>query len=218
VHREVAIRGLTLIPLAALLLMPLTASATVAWADRSGRAASQSTVPVQFTVVDTVTGRTSRGSIGTFTASGLVCPSGTFADVEATIGINTERTCDDGSGAFDSNVRPGRGANPWLLIPGSTERYTSLRGRGDWYAVRTSFTAHDDVTSNAVVFRLSIRAGATTLAKRTGITTGEARSFVLKLKPPKAARQLMLTLTLVDPVGNTRTIRRTRRLPHRLLR
>ena len=256
-HREVAIRGLTLIPLAALLLMPLTASATVAWADRSGRAASQSTVPVQFTVVDTVTGRTSRGSIGTFTASGLVCLSGTFADVEATIGINTERTCDDGTGAFDSNVRPGRGANPWLLIPGGTERYTSLRGRGDClvssgppivrtcqflgafddvapsgtvsrftvspaskhrYAVRTSFTAHDDVTSNAVVFRLSIRAGATTLAKRTGITTGEARSFVLRLKPPKAARQLMLTLTLVDPVGNTRTIRRTRRLLHRLLR
>ncbi len=256
-HREVAIRGLTLIPFAALLLVPLTASATVAWADRSGRAAPQSTVPVQFRVVDTVTGRTSRGSIGTFSASGLVCPSGTFADVEATIGINTERTCDDGSGAFESNIRPGRGANPWLLTPGGTGRYTSLRGRGDClvsggppivrtcqflgafddvapsatvsrftvsparehtYAVRTSFTARDDVTSNAVVFKLSIRTGATTLAKRAGITTGEARSFVLKVKPSKAARQLMLDLRLVDPVGNTRTIRRTRRLPHQLLR
>jgi hypothetical protein len=253
---EDAMRGLTLIPLAALLLMPLTASAAVGWADRSGRAAPQSTVPVQFTVVDTVTGRTSRGSIGTFTASGLVCPSGTFADVEATIGINTERTCDDGSGAFDSNVRPGRGANPWLLTPGGTGRYTSLRGRGDclvssgppivrtcqflgafddvapsatvsrftvspaskhMYAVRTSFTARDDVMGNAVLFRLSIRAGARALAKRTGTTTGEAKSFGLRVKPPRAARRLTLTLSLVDPVGNTRTIRRTRQLPHRLL-
>ena len=249
-------RGLLLMPLAALLLMPAPVSATSPWSRRSDRAAPQSTAPVQFTVVDTVTGRSSRGSIGTFSASGLVCPSGTFADVEATIGINTEHTCGDGSGVFDSNIRPGRGGNPWLLTPGGTGRYSSLRGRGDClvsfgppivrtcqflgafddvapsatvsrftvsparkhtYTVRTSFTARDDVMGNAASFRLSIRAGGTTLATRTGRTTGEARSFVLRLKPPKAVRQLTLALRLVDPVGNTRTIRRTRRLPHRLL-
>jgi hypothetical protein len=71
---------------------------------------------------------------------------------------------------------------------------------------------------NAVAFRLSIRVGARTLARRTGTTTGEAKSFGLRVKPPRAARRLTLTLTLVDPVGNTRTIRRARRLPHRFLR
>jgi len=105
------------------------------------------------------------------------------------------------------------------VAPSATvSRFTVSPAREHTYAVRTSFTARDDVTSNAVVFKLSIRTGATTLAKRAGITTGEARSFVLKVKPSKAARQLMLDLRLVDPVGNTRTIRRTRRLPHQLLR
>jgi hypothetical protein len=184
-------------------------------------------------------------------ASGLVCPSGTFADAN-TVGIKlvTKHTCGDSSGAFDSFLRAASQTQTWRLN-GGTGPYTTLRGHGQCqlnqdntvrtcqfvaafddvaptgtvttftvsraagkraHTVRAAFTAQDDVAGNAVAFRLGIRAGSRTLATRSGTTTGEAKSFVLKVKAPKGARQLMLTLKLTDPVGNTRTIRRTSRL------
>jgi len=229
-----------------------TASTTAASSHRSASAAS--TAPAQFTVVDTVTGSGENGYTGTFTSSGLICPSGTWKDTESTGGINTEHACPDGSGVIDSILRTGVGV--WYFT-GGTGRYTTLRGGGNCrvsegppivrtcqflaafddvapsatltrlavsptssmhrHTVHTSFTARDDVAGNAVHYKLIIRAGSKTLARRTGTTTGEAKSFALKLKAPRAARELTLALTLADPVGNTRTIRRTRRLPNRRL-
>jgi len=240
-------KGLPIALIAMLLAAAATATATFASSDR----ASLSSVPQQITVVDTVTGQSGLGATGTFTASGLVCPSGTFADTN-TVGIKlvTKHTCGDSSGAFDSSLRAASPTQTWRLT-GGTGPYTTLHGHGQCqvnqnntvrtcqfvaafddvaptgtvttftvsraagkraHTVRASFTAQDDVAGNAVAFKLSLRAGSRTLATRSGTTTGEAKSFVLKVKAPKGARQLTLTLKLTDPVGNTRTIRRTRRL------
>jgi hypothetical protein len=238
----------------------LTAMLLAAAAMATGTFASSrtplSSAPQQITIVDTATGQTSNGDTGTFTASGLTCPSGTFADTN-TVGIKlvTKHTCGDASGAFDSFLRA-VGPQTWRFA-GGTSAYSTLRGHGQCqiaegppitrtcrflaafddvaptgtvskftvsrapgkraYAVHTSFTAHDDVAGNAVAFKLRLRVGSRTLATRSGTTIGEAKSFVLKVKAPKSGRQLTLMLTLTDPVGNTRTIKRTRRLPHRAL-
>jgi len=212
----------------------------------------QSTPPQQITIVDTATGHTANGYTGTFTASGLVCPSGTWADNETTVAISTEHTCGDGSGVFESKLYASVGM--WTLT-GGTGRYATLRGHGPQcqldegppvvrtcqllaafddvassatitrftasssahrhaYLVKISFVAKDDVAGNTVAFKLVVRAGSRSLARR-GTTSGQTESFALVLKAPKAARQLTMTLTLVDPVGNTRTIVRRERLPGR---
>jgi hypothetical protein len=210
-------RELIPIPLAALLLTgAATASAT---SHRIG--APQSTAPLQITAVD----QSGAGSTGTFTASGLVCPSGTFEDTETPVSIATVHTCGDGSGTVDSFHRTSTGVQVWTFT-GGTGPYNTLHGRRECelsggppvvrscqflaafddvaptatvtrfaispasrkhtYKVYTSFGAHDDVAGNVVGFKLSIRAGSRTLAKRTGTTSSEAKSFVLEVKAPKA--------------------------------
>jgi hypothetical protein len=243
-------RRLIPIPLAALLL----AGAAMASATSHRIAAPQSTAPLQITVVETVTGHSTRGSTGPFTAWGLVCASGTFEDTETPVSISTVHTCLDGSGTFDSFHRTSTGVQSWTFT-GGTGAYAALRGNGSCqvaggppivrtcqflaayddvapsatierfsvspaagrrtYTVRTTFMAQDDVAGNAVDFKLSVRAGSKTLARKTGTTSGAAESFRLKVKTPKAARKLTLALTLADPVGNTRTVHRTKRLPRR---
>jgi hypothetical protein len=228
------------------------ASATVAPFEGSSRSASQSAPPSRITIVDTATAHEPNGYTGTFTASGLVCPSGTWSETEAPVGINTEHVCADGTGGFDSDLRTGRvhlwrfngGTGPYLSLRGAGDcavhdpgngmivrtcqffaafddvapsvkitRFSVSAGRGSTVKVRLSFVARDDVLENAVRFRLRIRAGSRTLATRRGSATGELRSFAATGKPPKAARNLTVALTLVDPLANTRAVSRTKRLP-----
>jgi hypothetical protein len=92
-------------------------------------------------------------------------------------------------------------------------RLSVSAGRDSTVKVRLSFVARDDVPENAVRFSLRIRAGSKTLATRRGSTTRAIRSFAVTGKPPKAARNLTLALTLVDPLANTHSVRRTKRLP-----
>jgi hypothetical protein len=94
-----------------------------------------------------------------------------------------------------------------------TRLSVSAGGRDSTVKVRLSFVARDDVPENAVRFSLRIRAGSKTLATRRGSTTRAIRSFAVTGKPPKAARNLTLALTLVDPLANTHSVRRTKRLP-----
>jgi hypothetical protein len=204
----------------------------------------QSTAPEQITIVDTVTAQTGSGPSGTFTASGLVCPTGTFADVEIPIRISTTRTCDDGSGEFVA-----RGGGLYTVSDG-TGHYVNLRGRGQCHVdfgppivrtcqflaafddvapsaaitrftaaraphgcrVKTSFRSSDDVLENQVSYKLSVAAGSRVLAARHGTVSGQSTAFVLTVKPPKSTRKLTVILRVTDPVGNTRTIRRSRAL------
>jgi hypothetical protein len=208
----------------------------------------QSTAPQQITIADTVTAQTSSGNSGTFTASGLVCPTGTFTGVESPVSDATTRTCDDGSGAFVAKGFASQGG--LYTISDGTGSYANLRGRGQChvdfgppivrtcqflaafdnvapsaaiarltatrvphgYRVKTSFTSSDDVPANQVSYKLSVAAGSRVLAARHGMVSGQSKAFALTVKPPKSARKLTVILKVTDPVGNTRTIRRSRAL------
>jgi hypothetical protein len=69
---------------------------------------------------------------GTFTASEPLCSSGTWKDIEATIGVKTVQTCADGSGIFEFSVV---GLTSWRFTGGGTRRYTTLRGSGTCHLV-----------------------------------------------------------------------------------
>lgn len=81
--------------------------------------------------------------------------------------------------------------------------------------IKASFDGADDVAGNAVRFKLGIRAGAHVLATRSGTATSAPASFSLAIRPPKTARKLTLRVTLIDPLGNARTLVRTAALRRR---
>ncbi|MEK6273743.1 MAG: hypothetical protein AABM30_00220 [Actinomycetota bacterium] len=66
-------------------------------------------------------------STGTFTAAEPLCPSGTFKDIEAAIGLKSVHTCTDGSGTFEFEAI---GNSPGSFTGGGTGRYATLRGSG----------------------------------------------------------------------------------------
>ena len=75
--------------------------------------------------------------------------------------------------------------------------------------VRVAFVAHDDVAGNPVRFRLSVRAGTKVLGRRRGSTTGTKSVIFRSVKVPVRTHRVALTLTLADPLGNSRTVRRS---------
>jgi hypothetical protein len=121
----------------------------------------QSTAPEQITIVDTVTGQADRGKTGKLTASALVCPTGTFADVETPIAIQSTQTCGDGSGEFALQGYASQGG--LYTIDDGTGRYANLRGRGRCDVafgppiVRTCqfLAAFDDVAPSARITRFA---------------------------------------------------------------
>jgi hypothetical protein len=82
------------------------------------------------------------------------------------------------------------------------------RGRTSSVVVRVAFVAHDDVPGNAVRFTLSVRAGTRVLGRRRGANC----SVVVTAKVRARTQHVALALTLVDPLGNARTVRRTKSL------
>ncbi|MDX6505363.1 MAG: hypothetical protein QOG06_7 [Gaiellaceae bacterium] len=150
------------------LALIIVAVAVCLWIPGGGRSAAvESSAPMQITVVDTVTAQTSGGLQGTFTASGLVCPAGTFTETETGFAGSAVHTCADGSGTFDSSHRSAVGADKWTLN-GGTDRYVTLRGGGpcelqtlaDGTRVRTchQLAAFDNVAPSASITRLTVSA------------------------------------------------------------
>lgn len=107
-------------------------------------APAQATSPVPFTITEDVLART-------FTATGPLCPSGTFEDDQAVFAgrpemtgqanvvIHTVYTCDDGSGTFDAlkvqhiTFAPsglGLSGTGRITLNGGTGAYTTLQGFG----------------------------------------------------------------------------------------
>jgi hypothetical protein len=114
----------------------------------SGAPTAAAAPPEPFTITETVD--FSEGGVNTFTATGALCPSGTFEDTVETVAghpdttgkfnllIRTVYTCDDGSGSFyaqkhvfititgdDSSTNTGP-----ITFHGGTGDYTSLSGHG----------------------------------------------------------------------------------------
>lgn len=69
---------------------------------------------------------------GTFTASALLCPSGTFHDLGGLLGIEAVHTCSDGTFTFKTQT-----PDTWAFTAGGTGRYSTLRGRGTCQVTQT---------------------------------------------------------------------------------
>jgi len=83
---------------------------------------------------------------------------------------------------------------------------------GRAYKLRVAFSAADNVAENAVAYKLSAVASGRRLASRVGEVGVGTTEFVLKVRPPARARTLVVALEVVDPLGNTRTVRRSLKL------
>ena len=89
--------------------------------------------------------------------------------------------------------------------------HVSHAGRGD--RVQATFETSDDVDGNPVSYRLSAAAAGRALGHATGTTLGGSVKVSLKVKPPKRAHRLTVSLHVVDPLGNARTVTRSAGVP-----
>jgi hypothetical protein len=120
---------------------------------------------------------------GTFTASEPLCPSGTFKDIEATVGLKSVHTCGDGSGTFEWSVI---GLTSWSFTGGGTGRYETLRGRG---------TCHLTVNDDGTFLRT-----CTAIADFDN-TAPSARIKTLRLSRVGRAYKMHLTFATADNVA-----------------
>jgi len=138
------------------LLAPLGAAA-------SAQAASQ----VPFTINEQITLGPNGPILETFTATGPLCPSGTFADTVQAIGkstliVRSVYTCDDGSGTFNAVKElvstPGpddtaTSTGPIQLL-GGTGAFTDLIGHGVDTGSINFATGTATATDSGVVVRI----------------------------------------------------------------
>jgi hypothetical protein len=127
-------------------LIPLVTAAAVLFALVGGVAPAQAAEQVPFTITEQINFAT--GDF-TFTATGPLCPSGTFVDTVATVAdgqsgqpklnllITTVYTCDDGSGTFNmlkhvflEFTENGSTSTGPVQILGGTGAYAGLIGHG----------------------------------------------------------------------------------------
>jgi hypothetical protein len=138
------------------------AAAVVLCALVGGVSPAQAAQQVPFTI----TQQLSSTAADTFTATGPLCPSGTFVDTVETVGgaqspqpkiellIRTVYTCDDGSGTFDLldhvflAINPdGSAANTGpVQILGGTGAYAGLLGHGEDVGSCTCSTGVGQIT------------------------------------------------------------------------
>jgi hypothetical protein len=124
----------------------LVAATVLLFALAGGVASAQATEQVPFTITEQINFETGDA---TFTATGPLCPSGTFVDTVETVGggrsgkpkiellITTVYTCDDGSGTFimlkhvflKFNENGSTNTGP-VQILGGTGAYAGLIGHG----------------------------------------------------------------------------------------
>jgi hypothetical protein len=128
-----------------IIIAVLAAAAPMVVGIGSASAATQ----VPFTITETNIVFTDTNDYGDFTATGPLCPSGTFVDTYralagiqgkpgvVTVLVETEYTCADGSGTFNmqKHIRlvalpPGIGNTGPVSLQGGTGAYVGLTGYG----------------------------------------------------------------------------------------
>jgi hypothetical protein len=138
---------------------------------------------------------------GPFTTSSALCPSGTAVDVsidEASLTAVRQFTCDAG-GSFTAKVGPlpaeHGGSGSWQIVDGSGP-LADLRGKGTFTSVRLTGDPNDPKT-------ITFRSTWTGVADLDAVppTTGVKHWHAKKLKRPKRAYKVGLTLSLTDNGG-----------------
>ena len=144
--------------------------------------------------------------VGSFTASGGFCSSGTAT----TLGVNAITatdaeairllTCDDGSGTVTARVvtieREHEGAGTWRMVEG-TGQYVNLRGQGSFTSVRTG---GDPRVHASITFR----------SRWTGVTDLDdvapaiavSSATVAKLRRPKGSYRVRVAFSAQDTPGS----------------
>jgi hypothetical protein len=138
--------------------------------------------------------------VGTFAASGALCPSGRMTTTEVSNARAVELlTCDDGSGTASALVFSPQnehgGSASWQIV-GGTGAYEKIRGHGSYTSVPTGGDLSNEVT---ITFR-STWSGVADLddvAPEIGI----AQARAVKLPGRARAYSLRLGLTLRDDVA-----------------
>lgn len=90
----------------------------------------------------------------------------------------------------------------------------SISRPGRAYSVQMTFNTADNVTGNAVSYRVSVLAAGRRIGTKAGTTAGGATTIALKVRPRKGSRRLTVVLRVADPLGNARTVSRSLRLRH----
>jgi hypothetical protein len=85
-----------------------------------------------------------------------------------------------------------------------------LGGRG--FNLQAAFRTSDNVAGNAVKYRLSVSAAGRALGHATGMTPGGIVRVSVRGRLPKHARRFTVSVRVVDPLGNARTVVRSSRI------
>lgn len=80
------------------------------------------------------------------------------------------------------------------------------------FNLQAAFTTADNVAGNAVKYRLSVTAAGHALGHATGTTPGRTVRASVRGKIPKRVRRLNVSVRVVDPLGNARTVTRSARI------
>lgn len=81
------------------------------------------------------------------------------------------------------------------------------------FSLQAAFRTTDNVDGNVVKYRLSVTAAGHALGHVAGTTPGGTVRVSLKGKLPKRVHRLTVSLRVVDPLGNARTITSSGRIP-----
>jgi hypothetical protein len=83
---------------------------------------------------------------------------------------------------------------------------------GRRFNLQAAFTTTDNVAGNAVKYRVSVSAAGRALGHTTGTTPGGTVRASVGGRLPKRAHRLIVSVHVVDPLGNARTVTRSGRI------
>jgi hypothetical protein len=83
---------------------------------------------------------------------------------------------------------------------------------GRRFNLQAAFRTTDNVAGNAVKYRVSVTAAGQALGHATGTTPGGTVRVSVGGRLPKRARRLTVSVHVVDPLGNARTVTRSGRI------
>jgi len=86
------------------------------------------------------------------------------------------------------------------------------RGQGHRFNLQAAFATTDNVAGNAVRYRVSVSAAGHVLGHASGTTPGGTVRVSVAGRLPRRARRLTVSVRVVDPLANARTVTRSARV------
>jgi hypothetical protein len=197
------------------------------WVDSGFRGGSEGTFTAAAPLCSSGTFKDVGGTIGIKTEHTCADGSGTF-DVEAS-GVGAPHFGAGGTGRYASL----RGKASCSIVQSDDGSFTrSCQALADFdstaptvavksldillagrrFQLQAAFLTRDNVAENAVRYRVSVLAAGRALGHAAGTTPGGTVRVSLRGRLPKRARRLTVSVRVVDPLGNARTVTRSARI------